>query len=266
VLRFDHHRRPSRDYLSRPEQWRLLLLVCSFGFVLLLIHEARRPGNWRWFWTDGGAMNVVVHRQSLDPSGYFPGVVPGYLSSIKDHTVFRAAERDAWFHLIDVLESRGADELEAASIHNDMGFVPLFEQPEHYRGKLVTVRGEARRVLYRQAPKNDQGVQGYHQVVLRPAGGPDSPIIIYCLHLPHGFPVGENIREPVSVTGFFFKNWAYPTEAAIHSFPTLLARTMQWTRPVEVESRPLQGADFVAMVVISAAVGLSLAWWLVRRK
>jgi hypothetical protein len=45
LLRFDVTKRPARNYFSRREQWRLLLLVMSLGVVILVMRELREPEN-----------------------------------------------------------------------------------------------------------------------------------------------------------------------------------------------------------------------------
>jgi hypothetical protein len=45
LLRFDTTKRPVRNYFSRREQWRLLLLVMSLGVVMLVMRELREPDN-----------------------------------------------------------------------------------------------------------------------------------------------------------------------------------------------------------------------------
>jgi hypothetical protein len=43
LLRFDTKRRPARNYFSRREQWRLLLIIMSLGVVILLMRALRQP-------------------------------------------------------------------------------------------------------------------------------------------------------------------------------------------------------------------------------
>ncbi|MBN2216992.1 MAG: hypothetical protein JW719_06420, partial [Pirellulales bacterium] len=46
-----------RDYFSRREQWRLLLLVMSLGLVFIFMNEARKPERWRWLIPDSPPSN-----------------------------------------------------------------------------------------------------------------------------------------------------------------------------------------------------------------
>jgi hypothetical protein len=271
------------------------LLVLALGLTLILMREARQPDRWRWLWAGDGRRPAVADRprtaarprvasatQDRLPPGVLqspvapsspstgqlhrllPGVDREALAAVQDDTVFRPAERDAWFNLFGVLKANDAEQLEQASTGN-VGYIQLFEQPDHYRGQLVTIRGQARRALFRSAPKNDIGIDGYYQVVLRPADGPNSPLIVYCLDLPEGFPSGEGIREDVTVTCLFFKNWAFPTRDDIRCSPTLLARTLSWLPPAPVAVRPVRMSQLLAMVVATAIASVLIATWIVRR-
>jgi hypothetical protein len=45
LLRFDTSKRPARNYFSRREQWRLLLLVMALGVVIFVMRQVREPEN-----------------------------------------------------------------------------------------------------------------------------------------------------------------------------------------------------------------------------
>ena len=44
----------------------------------------------------------------VDPQKLFPGVRSDYLDTVRDDTVFRVAESDAWFHLLELVEKTEA--------------------------------------------------------------------------------------------------------------------------------------------------------------
>jgi len=279
--------RPAANDRSRREELHLLLLVLALGLTVILMAEVRKANRWQWLWWQsgrgtaarpgGGERAVARHGYHGERAGdtrglaedvhptparmknqFFPGVMPSYLDSVRDDTVFRGAERDAWFNLLRLLRDHSNRELAAASTGR-VGLVELLDQPHAYRGKLVTVAGQARRALYRTAPANQDGIEGYYQVVLRPAGGPSSPIILYCLQLPEQFPVGDGIAEDVQTTGFFFKNWAYSTGTEIHSYPTLLARTLAWKPPGAMAPAPVDAGKLALLLGGTAVVGLAVA-------
>ena len=180
VIRFRTTSERPRNWLSRSEQWRLLLLVVSLGLVILLISEIRKPQRWGWFRlltgeddasgadhertpgqeidtrvrppaTDNPDPDVFISPAPAKPNTdtarqLFPGVKPEYFEPVADHKVFHAEDHRAWFHLLDILADHDTEALELAST-GEVSFGQLFEQPEVYRGRLVTIRGTARRVI-----------------------------------------------------------------------------------------------------------------------
>jgi len=150
------------------------------------------------------------------------------LAAIRDDTYFRNEEAKAWFALLDMLRQTDDGELERRSLGR-VAYVQLFRQPNTYRGELVTVVGTVRRAHRLSAPRNDVGIERYYQLWLQPADNPSSPMVIYCLGLPEGFPTGMELAEDVRITGFFFKRWAYRAADTLRTAPTLLAKTVAWS-------------------------------------
>jgi hypothetical protein len=295
-----------RNYFSRQEQYRLLMLVSMLMLALVLMVEAARPRNWQWLWNVAGGPNPAVSQPGASrvglvhddppidtrlpprprPAGddvpgqfvaqwdrpsqhppepstaagdYFPGVSPQLLADVRDDTVFRPAEADAWFHLFQVLARSDPARLEAASL-GTVGFVPLYKQTNAYRGRLVTVQGTVRRAHPLSAPPNAYGISGYWMCWLQPAGGPDAPIVVYTLEMPTGFPSGMELREAAAFTGFFYKRWAYEAREGTLTAPLVLARTGRWT-PATAEGppQPPPAGRFALVMMGAAALGVVIA-------
>ena len=158
---------------------------------------------------------------------YFKTVQPQLLEASRDNTYFRSVETEAWFHLLDILQNSLPEELAAASL-GEVGYVQMVQQPHVYRGRLVTVCGTVRRAEVVEVAENNIGLQTYYLLTVRPAGRQIWPIRIYCLELPDGFPLGEDVSASVVAHGFFFKNWSYQWEGGPGLAPILLARTVNW--------------------------------------
>jgi hypothetical protein len=312
LRRNSSQRKPPPNYFSRREQRRLLLMVMTLGLVVFLMFQAAKPSTWAWLWAGarGGATQNATQREETpayydtrvrptspqrlpldtflspaektakgDAEGeFFPGVEPSLLAEVRDHTVFRAAESEAWFHLLGVLQEADEAALEKESL-GPVGFIQLYEQPDTYRGKLITLHGAARRAFDLQAPPNDYGIEKYYQIWLNPDGGPNSPVVIYALDLPDDFPSSRvpgsnkprNIYEPIEVTGFFYKNWAYGTGTQILSAPLLAAKTIDWKPPVLAERQPTRAttSSLFTILGVGAALGLvaaGLVYWSSRHK
>jgi hypothetical protein len=272
------------NYLGRREQRRLLVMFGLLGLVFYAMYIAQKPETWYWMWggpeaarnwnnlspeaeqvaaidtrlkleeSEGVAGGFMAPApKALPPGEYFPGVDPDLLAEIRDDTVFRGAEHEAFFHLMNVLHETEARQLAAAS-RGPTAFVQLYEQPDHYRGKLVTVRGTLLRAFLLPAPKNDYGIEEYYQTWIRPHDNRANPMVIYVLKIPAGFPTGMNLSEEIECTGFFYKRWAYKAADSIRTAPLLLASTVEWNRPVVKPDEPVSPGS--VMTIVLAGLGL----------
>ena len=160
----------------------------------------------------------------------FPGVRRDYMAEVRDDTVFRAAEKDAWFHLLALLKQTDSAELDAASTGR-VGYLQLDEQSATYRGRLVTIGGIVRAAKRIAAPENGYDIKQYYQLWLQPLRSEPKLVVIYCLKLPAGFPLGRQLDAECTTTGFFFKRWAYRGQSGILTTPLILSRTISWTPP-----------------------------------
>jgi hypothetical protein len=237
-------RRPPRNFLSRDGQRRLFwtvmppaTLVVLFG--LWIEHsffrqpsarppqqvDTRIPGGPRGM-TDGIVSDAVVMEPDPEPFSEDPptprAVPTEFLEKVRDDTVFREADSDAWFALWRSLQERDPAEIDRTA-GSAVGFTELFGQPRSFRGKPVRLRGTLRRLQRVEAAANTAGIRGYWQGWLDPEGGPPSPIVVYFLALPDSIQPGTRLVEPVEVVGYFFKRWAYQATDTIRTAPLVMA-------------------------------------------
>lgn len=85
---------------------------------------------------------------------------------------------------------------------------PFFLQPEKEVGELVSFEGIARRAV-EIAVEDQPEIKSYYEIEIFTADSQNLPIVCCVNQLPPGFPVGDEIREPVRIAGVFFKNWRY---------------------------------------------------------
>ena len=157
--------------------------------------------------------------------------------------MLRSAEHEAWFRSWELIEFQSAHGATNADAGVPVTFVQLFSQPDAYRGRLVQVSGTAW-LGYRVGSREQRfGIDGYHVVWLRPADAANSPIAVYLVSLPAGFPAcaqrgpgsdGTVLREEITVTGVFFKRWLYGSQGGPNLAPLVLGRITQWTPPSSV--------------------------------
>jgi hypothetical protein len=213
---------------------------------------------------DDSALGAAQAAQGADGDAYFPGVHAQYLDAVRDDTVFRAPESDAWFHLLELLE-KNTDERLASASSGPVGYLQLDRQPQAYRGRLVTVSGTARSATEVTAPENSYGIERYYQIWVQPQRSDPELIVVYTLHVPLDFPLGKELDQPISAVGFFFKRWAYPSRSGILTAPLVLARSIQWT-PSE-PTAPTESLEEQALLAAAAAALFALCFvvWVWRR-
>ncbi len=194
---------------------------------------------------------------------------PDALARVRDATFFRESDNDAWFQTWNTLRETGTAGLQAARAR-EVSFSELFGQPRAFRGQLVRMRGTFRRLERLKAPANDHAVDDYWQGWMEPAGGPPSPVVVQCLMLPAGMPAGMTIDEPVDVTGYFFKNYAYNASDTIRVAPVIMAVEPTWRPRPPRPTGPVAGRGgglllaAAALATLIAATGCGV--WAARRR
>jgi hypothetical protein len=268
-----------RNFLAPGERRRLFWIVMPAGMLLLaLLGWVERT----WFPRSGPAAQPQVDTRLESVAGPAPrgdevlierepepfDAAPDpdlaasltSLARVRDATMFRDADNDAWFEVWTTLREGGRGGL-ARSQPRDVSFRELFGQPRSFRGRLVRMKGTLHRAEQLAAPRNDYGIDQYWQCWMEPAGGPASPVVIQCLSLPEGMPTGMNIHESIAVTGYFFKNFAYNAADAIRVAPVIMTLEPSWKPVVTAPRGGLTGPGGVTLVVaasVAAVVGATL--------
>lgn len=283
----DFRKKPVRNYLQRREQLRLLSLVLALGLVVILMNEVRKPRNWAWFMMLCGEENTSPAESVADPGPLEPTEVaaadsslpvpkdptldgifeltPEQLETIQDDTVWLREEKEAWFRLLKILRQNDEPVIEDKS-EGRVTYTQLCAQSKEYRGQLVTVEGIVRRANRLPAPKNTDGF-GW-RFWLFPTDNVNSPIVVYCLDLPEGFPIGMKVEADVEVTGFFFKRWAYNAwdprreKLSLTTAPAMLAKNVRW-HPVlllpEEKTITINARFFMTIIGVAAIVSFLIA-------
>jgi hypothetical protein len=197
------------------------------------------------------------------------------LALIQDDTLgIRENEADAFYALLAKVRRISLSDLEA-SARADATYTALLTAPEQFRGSLVTVEGEVKRLVQIAAGENRYGVDELYEAWLFSADSGENPYRLLCTALPTGIPQGAELktRVRVRVTGYFFKRQGYAARHGLHSAPVLLAHTLRWLRPLDsreklVASNPL----FILLIVLIGTAVCVAVWrvaqqdWMFRRK
>lgn len=197
------------------------------------------------------------------------------IGEIRDNMMLRPPEALAWFGLLNSVRLADEAQLRRRS-DGAVSYLEMYKQPEAYRGRLINVRGEARLAYHVRAPKNPYGIDGYYVFTIKPADGTRSPLIVYTLGLPPGFPVVKDrdldrgtteLNEDVEFTGYLFKRWVYRSRGGIDTAPLLLAQAPMWhPAPPMMSQRELPSIAFVAaIVVVTLLAAIVIAVWAFRQ-
>ena len=284
--------KPPPNYFSRKEQYRLLILCATLMLVLVMMNEARKPKNWKWLWAgeipaevasdepvdtrlepsrptlpDDGFTAAADRKPSERDLGnvgsnataeFMPGVTAELLAPIKDNTILRAGENEAWLTMLRILNETSEVELQTRSI-GEVSFSQLFRQTDVYRGRLVTVKGTVRRLEEIQPRENEFGIRQLYRWIVEPEGGANSPIVVYSVSKPNAFPNHDDLREDATFDGICFKRWAYSAGDGTRIAPLLLAKTANWqppppVAPVRLPSMPVVVAILSGLALLAMAI------------
>ena len=243
---------PSPDYSSRDMRWRLFVALAAVLGLAAIAERGCTAGNWR----TSAAPNDVKRQAPLQPPAQ-PVELSSAWDSVEDDTLFlRPAERDCWLEIEERLRGADAAQLAGQSI-GLVGYSRLFHDPDVYRGQVVTVRGTVHYASRGQ----------YVALWIRPEGGPTSPLVVYALELPAGFPevkpgsTGElkALDEEVEVTGIFVKRGSYVARDGPRTAPLIVSRSPVWIR--SQSNVPLDQTDRRGWLwpTVGAALAISAA-------
>ncbi len=246
---------------------RLWVLGAALAVILpiLFLARATRGGREQPPGDRGGAVPASSAGRTPEPLPADLQIAPALLDTIRDNTLERPEERPAFLRLLEILQRATPGQLERASMGR-ITYAQLLRQPNQYRGRLVTIRGTVRRVSRAEPPRNQQGLQHYYQLWIEPDDAPSWTIVVVCLDLPRGFPVGLEVAEEAEITGFFFKRWAYMARDQLRTAPALLARTIGWESAAQPTPASPPGQPIPWTSVLIAGVGaLVIGAWVVWR-
>ncbi|MCH2120502.1 MAG: hypothetical protein MK136_04675 [Pirellulaceae bacterium] len=246
---------------DQEQQWESLLSVVQERFEFLNALLVNKLGFDEM--TIGQLQELTEIRDLLDQVA---------LEQIEDNTLGpRAAEQHAWYRTFELMQlSEQSDQPRSAAAVTTFD---LAEQPQRYRGRWVELKGHVREVKQVSLERNRKGFQDYWELWVRPDSGPDVPVCVYARSLPEGFPVSvsqgdrERLKEPVRITGCFFKNMSYRSVGGLRVSPLVLVTVPQWEPRIEDEADAQKlpsGLELAAIMAVCLLVAILFAWWVYR--
>ncbi|MFH1299456.1 MAG: hypothetical protein ABIK07_00245 [Planctomycetota bacterium] len=300
-MRF-HKRSTAPSYFSRRDQVRLFRLVAAIGVIFLAMHYASQPS--RWYWLTGRPTEEPATQQTevpqreidfsvkedvklkpdeflsepkpkvklpetahsqLENGEYDVRVDPQIMQHVSDSTLgIRDHEAGALYYLLAKAAAIPQNILEKSSEPAPPFVVVMTESPQ-YRGQLMTVKGQLKRLTPLIIDENSYGVQTLYEGWFFSKDSGIHPWRVLCTQLPEGIPQGTDLKNmpAVQITGYYFKKYGYPSVAGKpQTAPLLIARQIRWFPPAAAETASSSGAaKYVVSLFLVISIALAFMIW-----
>ncbi|MFP6769943.1 MAG: hypothetical protein VB859_17335 [Planctomycetaceae bacterium] len=280
-MRFDHNPTPP-DFLGRRFQLRMLAMIGLLALVLVAIQFARRPSSWYWLTgrpraavpaADVGGQPVVhTPPRPRQEIAALVAIPPEELENIEDDSVGLRGEEIGPYHRI-LARARDLPQQDLDAMAGDAAFAVLQKQPDHFRGQLIAVAGDLRRLMKFPVRKNDEDITELFEALIFTGDSGTTPYRVRLTTRPVGLPFAESIDPPIAVrvVGYFFKRDQYIIEKdlRVHAAPLLLAqridrrfntRPTTTTLPPTAAERMMWTISLLGLVAVAIAVTGLLTW------
>lgn len=213
-----------------------------------------RPQN-----VDGGS--VESEAATANDAEHILTLSPELTGQIKDNSVgLRESERELYYYLLAKTRDVPPTALDDAS-RDDVAFAVLMAESKDFLGKLITVKGEIRRLTPLPPGRNDFGIQQLWEAWLFNSDSGINPYCIRMTSIPEGIPTGMDLGSGnvVRVTGYFFKRYGYPAQQdRLHVAPLILAKSVHWFKPRSA-SKPTDLGLVPYVLVFAGGLGSVIA-------
>ena len=218
------------------------------------------------------------------------GMDYGLFDTVADGQRLVAGDTDAFYALLAAV-GRGTQTAIEKAAGPVADAVPLIDPARKWfathRGDLVTFQGTARRATRIQIdePRRRREIGGDHYwelyvfvptslIKINDRVQDTYPVVCCVRDLPEGMPTGQSINEPVRVSGFAMKRYAYPlpkvqgqgeAAAARQETPLVIGKQALWLpEPSASQATGILGWVFLALAGVVALV-LAFGAWRVGR-
>lgn len=239
--------------------FRLLFIVLSLGILLIVVSEFLNQDRWAWL-THPSIPEETAEIRPLEQRVFYPKLDKDALNSILDNSYWSKEDYKSWKNMIEILRDTSQSELNKYSFGR-VTYVQLKSQSKAFRGILVNVKGNVWQCVPIKQNSKDVNIPYIYQIALSPDSSPSEPVIINALEIPEGFPTGEEIEpQRIDCTGFYFKNWVYPSKNQndILSAPLIMSKSFNWIPPLKPEKK--QNPPYLLIILATFAAAMVIFW------
>jgi hypothetical protein len=206
---------------------------------------------------------------------------PALLESVRDNTLgLEPQDRHAYFYMLWLCRTVGTPAIAQFAhefreqrrlanpryaklpAHEFPTFVDVFQHPQVYRGRPVTLRGYFRRLVKYEPGENDLGIRHVYEGWLYTLDSQSNPAVVIFTKKPEGLPIGGDLTEEVQFSGYFLKMYGYAAQDTTRKAPLFIAGEVQWfphPPPAQPIAVPLW--LYAAAPLVAAALAWGLWQW-----
>ena len=284
MRRYRREQRPTGMFRGA-ELMRLTTGLVMLGVLYMLYAWMRQPDTWRWLADadDTTSSSADPAERQTPPVEALPAAVgptdedPDQAEEVRqefqaiaDGTLkIQREEMEPYDRLVFWVKNQSFDRLRQRA-RSDLLFTNFHDEPDKYRGQLVTMKLNVRRIL--NAGDNRDGIHLY-EVWGSTRESRDRLYVAMVVDLPKGMPIGPSVHETARFVGYFLKLQGYHSagakpDAVPDKAPLLIGR-LRWepivAPPEEKTWEWVLGLSLLA--VIGAVLVLRLVYSrMIRRK
>jgi hypothetical protein len=203
------------------------------------------------------------------------------------------SDRECFYQLLWTVRRMDPAAITRAAEDRSLPVARALQRPDEEVGKVYQLRGVARRALRIQVQDPDIrqrfGIDHYYEIelftpleqLLKLVDAHDGqtryyqnfPVTICAAELPQGMPQGDEVRQAISVNGFFMKLWSYRSqfmtgeqnqpdaEQRRQVSPLLIARSVRLDDVATTPSSTWPAWTTATMIIAGICVIMVVWWW-----
>jgi hypothetical protein len=231
------YRRQSRTQNRRRGQSdsrKVIHLFIALALVLVMMRQAAKPQLYESFFA---AVAPAAEHESVPPVAgkdshdlAVTQIDSAITDKVVDGSVWRAGDFDALHAFLDDAKNIPPSAGPVVSV------LPLLQQSDVYRNRIVRARGQVVRSERIDAQSNPYNIREYWQLWIRPHDGVARPFVVITPTVPPSIaavgPTGIDDAGPnVWVTGRFLKRLAYQSQAGTDLAPVIVGKLISAESP-----------------------------------
>lgn len=273
----------ARPYGASIRPLRLITLLAAMGVLFVLYQRFRDPATWQSLLDIPADTKTDLSIIQPDPASGSPATMetvvagPNELDKdektefeemtdlVSDRVALKPREMHAYWRLMTWSRTEPFTTLRQRAMKG-VPFTQLWEQPDKYRGRLISLRLHVRRVLKYEAPDNPQQLIDLYEAWGWTDESRSFPYVVVFPECPAELPIGTDVRAEVEFAGYFLKIMSYSAYETTRGAPLLVGR-IRVVPPRGSSRRPaLTTNEFAVVMILGGLTAVVSLWFQFQRR